>query len=61
MSILTVVLVLVIVGVVLWLVNTKIPMDPTVKTILNIVVVIFLIIWLLKVAGVWASIGGARI
>ena len=49
MSLLTILLVLIIVGVLLWLVNTKIPMDGTVKTILNVVVIIALIIWLLKV------------
>lgn len=52
MPLLTVVLVLIVAGVLLWLVNTYIPMDRTIKTILNVVVVIVVIIWLLKAFGV---------
>ncbi len=42
---------LVVVGVILWLVNTYIPMDGKIKSILNIVVVIAVIIWLLRFSG----------
>ena len=49
---LTVLVVLVVAGVLLWLVNTYIPMDGKIKSLLNIVVVIILIIWLLKVFGI---------
>jgi hypothetical protein len=49
-------LVLVVVGVLLWLVNTYIPMDRKIKNILNVVVVVVVIIWLLKVFGLWASL-----
>ncbi len=56
MPILTVLLVLVVVGVILWLVNTYIPMQRTIKNILNAVVVIVLVIWLLKVFGVLDSL-----
>ena len=45
-------LVLVIIGVVLYLVETKIPMDETVKVIIRVVVVIVACLWLLKVFGV---------
>lgn len=55
MSIIAILLVLVIVGVALWLINSFIPMDSRIKMILNIVVVIFLIIWLLKAAGLLAG------
>lgn len=51
MSLLTILLVLVVVGVILWLINTYIPMDRKIKSILNVVVVIVLIIWLLKAFG----------
>ena len=51
MSLLTVLLVLVVVGVILWLINTYIPMDRKIKSILNVVVVILVIIWLLKAFG----------
>jgi hypothetical protein len=53
MSLLTVLLVLIIAGVLLWLVNTYIPMDRTIKTILNVVVVIIVIVWLLKAFGLF--------
>lgn len=51
MSLLTIVLVLIVAGVVLWLVNNYIPMDGKIRRILNIVVVIVVIIWLIKVFG----------
>ena len=46
------ILTLVVVGVLLWAVNTYIPMDGKIKQILNVVVVILVIIWLLNVFGV---------
>jgi hypothetical protein len=52
MPVLTIIIVLIVAGVVLWLVNTYIPMQRTIKLILNAVVVIIVIIWLLKVFGV---------
>jgi hypothetical protein len=48
MSIITIVIVLIVVGVILWLINTYIPMQHTIKTILNVVVVIVVILWLLN-------------
>jgi len=54
-------LVLVVVGVVLWLVNTYLPMDPKIKTILNIVVVIVVVIWLLRAFGILGSLSQFRI
>jgi hypothetical protein len=52
MPLLNVVLTLVVVGVVLWLINTYIPMQGTIKKILNIVVVVVVILWLLYGFGV---------
>lgn len=52
MSIITIVLVLIVVGVLMWLINTFIPMARPIKTLLNVVVLIILIIWLLQVFGV---------
>ena len=52
MPVLTVLLVIIGVGVILWLINSYIPMQRTIKNILNAVVVIILVIWLLKVFGV---------
>jgi hypothetical protein len=56
MPILTIILVIIVVGVLLWLVNSFIPMDSKIKGILNAVVVIVLVIWLLKVFGVFGSL-----
>ncbi len=54
MPILTILLVIIAAGVLLWVVNTYIPMDGTIKRIFNIVVVILVIIWLLKVFGLFS-------
>jgi hypothetical protein len=60
MPLLQVVLVLVVVGVGLWLINNFIPMEGTIKGILNVVVVIVVILWLLSVFGVLGSLTGIR-
>ena len=52
MPLLQVVLVLIVVGVLLWLVNTYIPMAGSIKSILNAVVVIVVVLWLLNVFGI---------
>lgn len=56
MPLLTIVLTLIVIGVLLWLVNTYIPMAASIKTILNVVVVIAVILWLLSVFGVFTAI-----
>jgi hypothetical protein len=61
MPILTVVIVLIVVGVLLWLINTYIPMDRKIKNILNVVVVIGVVLWLLKAFGLWDSMKGVKI
>ena len=61
MPLINLVVVLIVVGVLLWLVNTYIPMDRKIKQILNIVVVIVVVIWLLQVFGVIGSLGNVRV
>lgn len=61
MPLLTIVIVLIVVGVLLWLVNTYIPMDGKIKSILNAVVVIAVVIWLLQVFGLLGSLQGIRV
>jgi hypothetical protein len=56
-----VVVVLIVVGVGLWLINRFIPMAGSIKSILNLVVVIFVIVWLLKVFGLWSYLTHLRI
>jgi hypothetical protein len=53
MTLVSLVLVLIIIGVALYLVNSFIPMDPKIKTIINVVVVVAVCVWLLDVFGVW--------
>lgn len=48
MDLITLVIVLIIVGVILWAVNTLVPMDQKIKTILNAVVIIVVLLWLLS-------------
>ena len=61
MTLISVVLTLIVVGVLLWLVNTYIPMDGKIKQILNIVVVIAVVIWLLYGFGVIGHSGEIRL
>lgn len=56
MPLLHVVIVLIVVGVLLWLVNNYVPMQATVKRILNAVVVIALVVWLLNIFGLLDSL-----
>jgi hypothetical protein len=53
---LQVVVVLIVVGVLLSLINRYIPMAGSIKSILNAVVVIFVVVWLLKVFGLWSYV-----
>jgi predicted membrane protein len=57
MPIISIILTIVVVGFVLWLVNRYLPMDGKIKTILNWVVVILLIIWLLRALGLLSGVG----
>ncbi|RCX32731.1 Thivi_2564 family membrane protein [Thioalbus denitrificans] len=61
MSLISLVIVLIVVGVLLWLVNAYIPMDRKIKNILNIVVLIVVVLWLLQVFGVLGSLDSIRI
>lgn len=61
MSLITLVIVLVVVGVVLWLINSYIPMQSTIKKILNVVVIIAVVLWLLSAFGVIGSLSTVRI
>jgi hypothetical protein len=60
MPLINIVVVLIVAGVVLWLINTFIPMAGSIKSILNAVVVIAIGIWVLKAVGVWGQITSYR-
>ena len=61
MPLLQLLIVLVVVGVILWVINNYIPMQSTIKKILNVVVVGGVVLWLLNVFGVISSLQGIRI
>jgi hypothetical protein len=60
MSLVTIVVSLIVVGVLLWLINNYIPMDGKIKKILNIVVMVVVVLWLLNVFGVLDRIRNIR-
>jgi hypothetical protein len=61
MSLISLVVTLVVVGVLLWLVNSYMPMDGKIKKILNVVVVICVVVWLLSAFGVLGHSGDIRV
>ena len=61
MPLLNLVIVLIIVGVALSLINRYIPMASSIKTILNIVVVVVVCVWLLQEAGLWNNVTTFRL
>ena len=60
MPLLNIVIVLVVVGVALWLINTYIPMASSIKTILNVVVVVAVGVWVLQAFGLWGQVTSYR-
>ena len=61
MPLISLVVTLIVVGVLLWLVNTYIPMDSKIKKILNIVVVVCVVVWLLYAFGIMGRSGEIRV
>ena len=60
MSLLSVIIAICVVGVVLWVINSYVPMEPSIKKILNIAVILILVVWLLQVSGLLGTLGGIR-
>ncbi len=61
MTLISLLVTLIVVGVLLWLVNNYIPMDSKIKNILNIVVVVAVVIWLLNLLGLMDNLRGIRV
>jgi hypothetical protein len=61
MPLIQLVVVLVVFGVLLWAINTYIPMDATIKKILNVVVVLVVILFILNAFGILGSMSGIRV
>jgi hypothetical protein len=60
MTLANIVVVLVVVGLLLWLINTYIPMAASIKSLLNIVIFVVVLVWLLQVFGVIGPLPGVR-
>lgn len=61
MSMISLIVLLIVVGVILYLVNAYIPMEPRIKQILNIVVIVVVCIWLLSVFGILPNLNAIRV
>lgn len=61
MPLLNLVVVLIIVGVALYLINRYIPMASSIKSILNVVVVVAVCVWLLQATGLWGNVTSFRL
>jgi hypothetical protein len=61
MSLIGLLITLMVVGVLLWLLNNYVPMDRKIKSIINGVVVIVVVVWLLQSFGVMGSLDNIRI
>ena len=61
MPLINLVVVLIVVGVALYLINRYIPMASSIKTILNVVVVVVVCVWLMQAVGIWGSVSSFRI
>lgn len=61
MSLISIIVSLIVVGVILWLINTYVPMDGKIKAILNAVVVIAVVLWLLQGFGVLGAASGVHV
>ena len=61
MSLVSLVITLIVVGVLLWLINAYIPMDGKIKLILNITVAVVVVLWILNTMGLIDSLRGIRV
>lgn len=61
MPLLNIVIALIVVGVALWLINRFIPMASSIKTILNVVVVVAVGVWVLQAVGIWGQISNFQL
>jgi len=61
MSLIGLIITLVVIGLIMWAVNTYVPMSAGLKKVLNIAVVVIVILWLLKVLGAFAYLQDIRL
>lgn len=61
MDLISLVVTLAVVGLILWAINTLIPMDATIKKVINVIVLVFVCLWLLQVFGLLGSLHTVRV
>jgi hypothetical protein len=61
MPLIQIIVVLCVVGVLLWLIETYLPLDPTIKRIIQILVIVVIVLWLLQIFGLLAGINSVRV
>jgi hypothetical protein len=61
MTLVQIAVVLIVIGVLMWLINTYIPMMGAIKSLLNLVVLVVVVIWLLQIFGIVGPIAGIHI
>ena len=61
MPLINIVIALIVVGMALWLINRFIPMASSIKTILNVVVVVAVVVWVLQATGLCEPISNSRV
>ena len=61
MPLLSLVIVLIVIGVALYLINRYIPMASSIKTILNVLVVVVTCVWVLQAVGLWNNVSTFRV
>jgi hypothetical protein len=61
MPLIQLVIILVVLGVLLWAINTYIPMDATIKKIVNVVVILVAVLVILSAFGLLGSLSGIRV
>lgn len=61
MSLIGLIITLIVIGVLLWALNNLVPMDPKIRTIINVVVVLVVLLWLLSAFGIIGSINSVTV
>jgi len=61
MPLISIIIVLCVIGVILWLIDTYLPLDPTIKRIIQIVIIVVIILWLLQVFGLMGTLNSVRV
>jgi hypothetical protein len=61
MPLLQLVVLLIVIGVLVWLMNTYIPMDATIKRIINILIIVVVVLWLLSIFGLFDNLSSVRV